>query len=134
MSIGTRIREARKESKLTQIELAKKVGMKQSTLSELETGESAGTTNLAQIAAALRVNALWLETGKGDRQPSLAANDVFAGIRPPICSDTPIDGDQLRYLIDLFLSADDRARADMIGSAEELLRSSRTDLAANKPQ
>jgi phage repressor protein C with HTH and peptisase S24 domain len=51
---------------MTQRELAAKVGIKQPTLSELETGESAGTTNLASIAAALGVSALWLETGKGD--------------------------------------------------------------------
>lgn len=35
------------------------------TISELETGKSAGSTKLAAIASALGVNALWLETGKG---------------------------------------------------------------------
>jgi len=65
MSIGSRIREARKNAKLSQKELALKVGVKQSTISELETGESAGTTLLASFASALGVNALWLETGKG---------------------------------------------------------------------
>ena len=65
MSIGSRIREARKNAKLSQNELALKVGVKQSTISELETGESAGTTVLASFASALGVNALWLETGKG---------------------------------------------------------------------
>jgi transcriptional regulator with XRE-family HTH domain len=65
MSIGQRIRAARKNAKLTQAELAAKVGMKQGSLSELETGESTGTTLVASIAAALGVSALWLETGKG---------------------------------------------------------------------
>lgn len=65
MSIGTRVKAARKKAGLTQKELAAKAGMKQSTLSELETGESAGTTSIASLANALGVNALWLETGDG---------------------------------------------------------------------
>ena len=65
MSIGSRIKEARRAKKLTQKELAAKVGMAQASLSELETGESQGTTMIASFAAALGVNALWLETGKG---------------------------------------------------------------------
>lgn len=74
MSIGSRIREARQAAKLTQKALAQKVGMAQASLSELETGESAGTTLVASLAAALGVNPLWLETGKGSmvamQQPS----------------------------------------------------------------
>lgn len=65
MSIGSRIREARRAAKLTQKELAQKVGMAQASLSELETGESQRTTLTATFAAALGVSALWLETGKG---------------------------------------------------------------------
>lgn len=75
MSIGTRIKERRKELKLTQGDLIKAVGIKQATLSELETGESSGSRYLASIAAALGVSAYWLETGKG-------AKDV--GAPPPI--------------------------------------------------
>lgn len=67
MSIGTRIKQLRKEAKLSQIELAERVGLKQSTISDLEVGKSTGTTYLAQIAQVLGVNALWLETGKGAR-------------------------------------------------------------------
>ena len=69
MSIGKRIKEVRKELKLSQAALCAKIGIHQSTLSELETGESTGTTYLARIAAALSVSALWLETGRGSREP-----------------------------------------------------------------
>lgn len=71
MSIGSRIREARRAAKMTQKELAKKVGLAQASLSELETGESQGTTMIASFAAALGVSALWLETGKGPTTPEL---------------------------------------------------------------
>jgi transcriptional regulator with XRE-family HTH domain len=66
MSIGQRIKERRKAIGLTQSQLAAKVGMKQSSISELENGDSSSTTNVAKIAQALKVNALWLETGAGD--------------------------------------------------------------------
>lgn len=68
MSIGARVREARKDAKLTQEQLAKRVGIRQSTLSELENGESAGTGYVATMAAALGVSPLWLETGKGPKK------------------------------------------------------------------
>lgn len=70
MSIGQRLKLARKESGLTQKELAAKVGISQPTLSDLEKGESKGTGFIASLAAALGVNALWLETGRGTKSPS----------------------------------------------------------------
>lgn len=56
---------------MTQEQLCEKVGMKQGSLSELENNESAGTTMIATFAAVLGVNALWLETGKGQKRPRL---------------------------------------------------------------
>lgn len=69
MSIGSRVKQARKQAKMTQIELAARAGLKQSTISDLEVGKSQGTTNLASLAAALGVSALWLETGRGPTRP-----------------------------------------------------------------
>lgn len=79
MSIGTRIKECRKEAKLTQKQLAEKIGIRQSTLSELENGESAGTTLTATFAKELRVSALWLETGRGEKrsEQNLSVESVF---------------------------------------------------------
>jgi transcriptional regulator with XRE-family HTH domain len=66
MSIGTRLKQARKAAQLTQIELAAKSGLKQSTISDLEKGKSSGSTSVAALAQALGVSALWLETGRGE--------------------------------------------------------------------
>lgn len=68
MSIGTRVKEARKARGISQKELAAKIGTSQPALSLLESGESQGTTFLARIASILCVNPLWLETGKGTRE------------------------------------------------------------------
>jgi len=65
MSIGERVRKARKEKGLTQIELAKATGIAQATLSGLEKGDFKSSGYVASLASVLGVSALWLETGKG---------------------------------------------------------------------
>lgn len=69
MSIGKRMKEARGEAGLSQKALAAKAGVSQPAISQLETGESGSATNIGSLAAALGVNALWLETGKGPKRP-----------------------------------------------------------------
>lgn len=62
---GKRLKEARKHSGLTQVQLAKKVGIGQSTVAELErTGN--GSSYVAVIAAVCRVSPLWLASGNGE--------------------------------------------------------------------
>lgn len=72
---------ARKAAKMTQVDLAKRSGLNQSTISDLEVGKSQGTTALASLAAALGVNALWLETGKGAMQAS-HVDEAASGLPP----------------------------------------------------
>lgn len=110
MSIGSRIREARKQAKLTQGQLASRVGIKQATVSELETGESAGTTLLATFASVLGVNALWLETGKGlQRQPADAAQTASQRQAHMILAFEDESG-----LLDLYRRSDERGRFEII--------------------
>jgi transcriptional regulator with XRE-family HTH domain len=68
MTLGNRLKEARKDARLTQKELASKVGMTQPTLSDLESGNSKGTTNILKIAAVLKVDPVWLDTGRGRKE------------------------------------------------------------------
>lgn len=76
MTLGQRLREARKEAKLSQKELAQRVNMKQPTLSDLENDVTKGSTAIAAIASALGVNALWLAEGRGAKKPSEAFQNV----------------------------------------------------------
>ncbi len=66
MTPGQRIRRRRKELGLTQAALAKLAGCEQSTISELETGESKmpSAENLQGLAKALKVTKTWIITGK----------------------------------------------------------------------
>jgi transcriptional regulator with XRE-family HTH domain len=62
---GSRLKQARKHASLTQIELSKKTGVPQSTISTAEReGYVSGETPV--YARACGVNGLWLGTGEGD--------------------------------------------------------------------
>ncbi|WP_413774143.1 XRE family transcriptional regulator [Entomomonas sp. E2T0] len=64
MQLKDRIKQARKHAKLSQKELADKIGITQPSLSELETGKSQSTSYIASIARACGVDAFWLESGQ----------------------------------------------------------------------
>lgn len=68
-----RLKQARKNAKMTQVELAKAVNTTQGSISDLESGRNKSTTNLIEIAGALGVNPTWLATGQGEMttHPSL---------------------------------------------------------------
>jgi transcriptional regulator with XRE-family HTH domain len=66
-AFGRRLFEAREAAKLTQQDVAKRVGMSQGTLAEAETsGKRSGFT--PQLAEVYKVSAKWLATGKGERE------------------------------------------------------------------
>jgi transcriptional regulator with XRE-family HTH domain len=68
MSLGSRIRTLRKANGMTQQKLADAAGIHQSSLSELERGDTKkgfGQTIVA-LAKALNTNPEWLTTGKGN--------------------------------------------------------------------
>jgi transcriptional regulator with XRE-family HTH domain len=66
MNLGDRVRAARKHGKLTQVQLAERVGISQQTLSALERGESEGSVKLTEIAVECGVSPEWLARGVGE--------------------------------------------------------------------
>ncbi|MBR2512734.1 MAG: helix-turn-helix domain-containing protein [Halomonas sp.] len=66
MEFKDRLKKARKLAGLNQAELAKKIGVQQTSISDLERGKSKSTSFSTQIAHELGVSALWLATGKGE--------------------------------------------------------------------
>lgn len=63
MTVGQRVKEARKKAGLSQLQLAEAIGVKQPTISELERGESQSSSYLIQIAQECDVDPIWLQTG-----------------------------------------------------------------------
>lgn len=66
MKIGERIKQARTYAKLTQRQLAARIGSTQQAIQRLERGHVHSTRFTVEIARACRVNPNWLDTGKGD--------------------------------------------------------------------
>jgi transcriptional regulator with XRE-family HTH domain len=79
-----RLKEARLEAKLTQQALGERIGVPQSTIGALETGEHKTARNIAEIAAALGVEPLWLASGKGPKRADGTLRYVDHGIPPHI--------------------------------------------------
>ncbi|MGE8703996.1 MAG: helix-turn-helix domain-containing protein [Achromobacter sp.] len=68
VTFGRRLRAARKSAKLTQAAAAKKAGMSQPTLSELENDTYPTSTFTTRLAHIYNVNARWLADGEGPMQ------------------------------------------------------------------
>lgn len=68
MEMRQRLKLARKHAGLTQVELAERLKgiITQQSLSQLETGEVAGSAYIVQIAQACSVSPVWLATGEGE--------------------------------------------------------------------
>lgn len=71
-SIGDRIKQVRLQRGMRQGELARKVGVSQATLSQLESNGSQSTKVIAKLAAVLGVSAYWLSEGRGDPQTGVS--------------------------------------------------------------
>ena len=78
--LRNRLKDARKAAGMTQQSLARKVGVSQSTIASLETGEHKTATNLAEIAAVLGVEALWLSSGRGPKTADATIRVVDHGV------------------------------------------------------
>ncbi|STZ55553.1 Uncharacterized HTH-type transcriptional regulator CBU_1416 [Moraxella lacunata] len=61
-----RLKLARKNAKMTQVELAKAVKTSQGSISDLESGRNKTSTNTLQLAQVLNVDPNWLATGQGE--------------------------------------------------------------------
>lgn len=57
---------------MSQPELARAAGIKQPTVSNIESDRNKGSGHVAQLAAALKCSAHWLATGKGNKEVGAA--------------------------------------------------------------
>ncbi len=93
LTLGDRVRKARKIAKLTQKELAKKAKMKsQGALSDLENGRNKSSSYLYDIAKITGVDYDWLLTGKGEINPNIhrPIDDIpISEMQPPINNNEP---------------------------------------------
>jgi SOS-response transcriptional repressor LexA len=69
-TFSDRVREARKELGLTQIQLAAAAGLSQTTISDIERGRNDSSADIVSLARAIGVRAEWLADGRGPRKDS----------------------------------------------------------------
>ncbi|UJH75027.1 helix-turn-helix domain-containing protein (plasmid) [Burkholderia cenocepacia] len=87
MDIGERIRLERRKRGWSQNELAKRSGVTQGLISQIENGTNDSSKHLPGLARALDVSVDWLETGKGD--PSRKAVNIPMSVHyPPLIEET----------------------------------------------
>ena len=65
-TFGDRVKLARKQSKLSQLELANRIGVTQGTITHIENGRNRDTKYIMDLAKALSVRAEWLYYGSGN--------------------------------------------------------------------
>lgn len=87
MNIGERIRKERLDKKWSQEELARRTGVSQGLISQLENGINKETVNLTSIARALEVEPDWLQSGKGSKKRR-EVNAPMSLHYPPLIEDT----------------------------------------------
>ncbi len=77
MNLSERIKLARRNANLTQSELAQRVGIAQTAISQLESGKTLRSSYLIQIAQECGVNSLWLQTGDGEMHSAEDKNALW---------------------------------------------------------
>lgn len=79
MTIGERIKAVRTDKKLTLEKFGEKIGIKKSSLSQIENGKVNVTDRVIKsICREFNVNEHWLLTGEGDMFLRLSRNDEIA--------------------------------------------------------
>ena len=93
-----RLRKARIEKNISQVELGRLTGESQSKIAALESGRNKKPTNTVQLAEILGVSAYWLETGKGEMHPSPAQDEIKDLHRPMLwSSNDPLPEDDYTF-------------------------------------
>ncbi|MDR2365837.1 MAG: helix-turn-helix transcriptional regulator [Zoogloeaceae bacterium] len=133
-TFGQRLREARKEAGMTQLQLARLVGLAQATISNIESERNQGSVESTALARALRVLPDWLAEGRGPkrRQDDGEADNAgsLSGLIPIEAweheDDLPDLGDFIRVpRLDVHLSAGhgrEIVEVDLVREAPQVFR------------
>lgn len=80
-TLATRLRDARRAKEITQVQLSKLSGVKQSDISKIERGDTLRTTSVVELARALGCSPVWLATGDGEMREDVPPPDGIEKIR-----------------------------------------------------
>lgn len=126
-TLGERLRESREKKKLSQQELADKVGVSQQAIGKIESGVTQNPRNLKVIAAALDVAEHWLQFGEVD------TNDQKTEYVNKECEETSRDSKIFTEIpiLDIELSESNGYSAEVIESEESTFPFRKDDFLRN---
>lgn len=87
MTLGERLKAARKHAELTQPQLADKSGVSQQTISNIETGLQDKSTDTVQLAVACGVRPEWLAMEDGEMVDGMVVHDERIKHLARVCMD-----------------------------------------------
>lgn len=118
MELKDRLKQARKNAGLTQVELAERAGIKQASVSEIERGLTRTSGHVIKLAQVCGVDPVWLSDGTGspegkyssqndNRTATIESNAILLGPMDVWDDDTPLDDDEVYvpFLKEVELSA-----------------------------
>lgn len=135
-NLAERLAWARQEKEFSQGELAKKAGVSQGTIGNLESGIRSSARRITAISAALGVDAAWLAEGKGRAHPEQGVPIVPTEAPSPV--DRVADNDLRQALLDqaklleLYWLTDDVGREGIMKKARLVKKILRPDVALHK--
>lgn len=80
VTFGERVKARRKELRLTQQELARKSGLSQTTISDIERGRNDGSRDIVPLAKALGKSPEWVLTGRGGHTNLAPGPDIHGHV------------------------------------------------------
>ena len=89
-TLASRLRDARTEKQMTQVQLSRVSGVRQSDISKIERGDTMRSTSTVELAQALGIDPVWLATGDGEMRFSASASveveEMLGGRGVPLIS------------------------------------------------
>ena len=117
INLSVRLKQSREALGISQAELAKKAGVSQSTIGNLESGSRKSPKYVLAIATALGVDPMWLQYGTGNQQPVVAPDNVlsYGSVYDwPFLSVSQIEWAQLPNDVKALLDAQVKAAVNMM--------------------
>lgn len=116
--MNNRLKELRKELKMTQSELGERIGITGATVSDIERGKLSLTDrNVSLLCEKLAVNEEWIRFGKGEMfQPELPTDETTALLAKLDLDSNP----KTKMFLEIFDQLDDNAQTILLDLARSL--------------
>lgn len=133
LSVGERLKQARKAIHVTQVEFGETLGITQAAISSVESGKVKLTDRLAQsIQSNYNISAEWLRTGEGEMLVEPSEDEQLAQFVGEVLAGRP--NDLRRAFLVAMAQLDENGWNSLAGFARTVYEEGRLDRAKEKEQ